>query len=597
MEPRHLARLGQPDTERLVNEISDEAQQEISAAINASARQSIRPYNSQNEYLFAMKEDLSEWLQILHSETINAYSFFRKLETGILLCKHANTVTLHAEEFRMTNPNHPSLEKLKLPQNSVRFNEGRNVKSESFFARDNVAQFIRWCRVELGISDTIMFETEDLVLRKNEKNFILTLLEVARRGAKFGMDAPTIIKMEQEIEREMMIDAGELEPEEVNYADEEPEPVQPQKVTIDFKSLDEMVQYYLGLCTCPTMFALTRVSDGKYRIGDSNALIYMRILRNHVMVRVGGGWDTLENYLNKHDPCRCNRHRAEKYMKSSFIVERRENGHVINTGRLPNSPSTSRDRSKTPTRKPKNLTPTRDSTGLNQSLPVDSTRRTRPLKTNGESSAAKMKQRRSQTPSRTSTPRTPTQRRKPMESTPRAKSATLAGRNAHSDPPINRTRKMTSAERTYGRGQGSRESSVDRTLEISVYDDSSQGDSRLTLNDLEPSQYAQDDLYVPKRPNSAAEKSLQNLSLSVNSGVRRLKANPRQEMRPGSSRSRIPVPVARNNNNTRSPSPFFSQESPERADSGIDIYTDFESPTSTMRRCRQPSNRPPDIIE
>ncbi len=22
------------------------------------------------------------------------------------------------------------------------------------------------------------------------------------------------------------------------------------------------------------------------------------------MVRVGGGWDTLENYLNKHDPCR-----------------------------------------------------------------------------------------------------------------------------------------------------------------------------------------------------------------------------------------------------------------------------------------------------
>jgi len=54
------------------------------------------------------------------------------------------------------------------------------VKAESFFARDNVAQFINWCRSELGISDTIMFETEDLVLRKNEKNFILTLLEVIR---------------------------------------------------------------------------------------------------------------------------------------------------------------------------------------------------------------------------------------------------------------------------------------------------------------------------------------------------------------------------------------------------------------------------------
>ena len=31
-----------------------------------------------------------------------------------------------------------------------------------------------------------------------------------------------------------------------------------------------------------------------------------QILRNHVMVRVGGGWDTLQHYLDKHDPCRCN---------------------------------------------------------------------------------------------------------------------------------------------------------------------------------------------------------------------------------------------------------------------------------------------------
>lgn len=30
-----------------------------------------------------------------------------------------------------------------------------------------------------------------------------------------------------------------------------------------------------------------------------------QILREHIMVRVGGGWDTLEHYLDKHDPCRC----------------------------------------------------------------------------------------------------------------------------------------------------------------------------------------------------------------------------------------------------------------------------------------------------
>ena len=33
--------------------------------------------------------------------------------------------------------------------------------------------------------------------------------------------------------------------------------------------------------------------------------LFFQILRNHVMVRVGGGWDTLQHYLDKHDPCRC----------------------------------------------------------------------------------------------------------------------------------------------------------------------------------------------------------------------------------------------------------------------------------------------------
>lgn len=35
------------------------------------------------------------------------------------------------------------------------------------------------------------------------------------------------------------------------------------------------------------------------------SLFLPQVLRTHVMVRVGGGWDTLEHYLDKHDPCRC----------------------------------------------------------------------------------------------------------------------------------------------------------------------------------------------------------------------------------------------------------------------------------------------------
>eukprot|EP00105_Crassostrea_gigas_P010918 XP_011426369.1 PREDICTED: uncharacterized threonine-rich GPI-anchored glycoprotein PJ4664.02-like isoform X2 [Crassostrea gigas] len=68
---------------------------------------------------------------------------------------------------------------------------------------------------------------------------------------------------------------------------------------------DEEVKWLAGRCTCPVQFPIVKVGEGKYKIGDSQTLVFVRILRNHVMIRVGGGWDTLEHYLDKHDPCRC----------------------------------------------------------------------------------------------------------------------------------------------------------------------------------------------------------------------------------------------------------------------------------------------------
>ncbi|KPP75084.1 GAS2-like protein 1-like [Scleropages formosus] len=70
-------------------------------------------------------------------------------------------------------------------------------------------------------------------------------------------------------------------------------------------ALEPTVREILGRCSCPSQFPMTKVSEGKYKVGDSSALIFIRVLRAHVMVRVGGGWDTLEHYLDKHDPCRC----------------------------------------------------------------------------------------------------------------------------------------------------------------------------------------------------------------------------------------------------------------------------------------------------
>ncbi|NWI94840.1 GA2L2 protein, partial [Pitta sordida] len=256
-----------------------------------TAARSIRPYGSSEQYLYAMKEDLAEWLKELYDLDIEVGTFVEVLETGAVLCSHANNITQVAEEFAHTCPD--VARHLHLPTAGVTCN--LTAQPGTFQARDNVSNFIQWCRKEMDIKDVLMFETEDLVLRKNEKNFVLCLLELARRASRFGMRAPTLVQMEEEIEEELRQDL-DLPPTDL--------PRPPRKPR-GLNNLDQMVQHLVSRCTCPVQFPMIKISEGKYRVGDSDTLIFVRILREHVMVRVGGGWDTLEHYLDKHDPCRC----------------------------------------------------------------------------------------------------------------------------------------------------------------------------------------------------------------------------------------------------------------------------------------------------
>lgn len=47
-----------------------------------------RPFKSSEEYLYAMREDLAEWLNTLYPELmINVDNFMDRLDTGVSLCK------------------------------------------------------------------------------------------------------------------------------------------------------------------------------------------------------------------------------------------------------------------------------------------------------------------------------------------------------------------------------------------------------------------------------------------------------------------------------------------------------------------------------
>lgn len=49
---------------------------------------SYRPFKSSEEYLYAMREDLAEWLNTLYPALdINTENFMDRLDTGVALCK------------------------------------------------------------------------------------------------------------------------------------------------------------------------------------------------------------------------------------------------------------------------------------------------------------------------------------------------------------------------------------------------------------------------------------------------------------------------------------------------------------------------------
>ena len=61
-------------------------------------------------------------------------------------------------------------------------------------------------------------------------------------------------------------------------------------------------------CSCFSPFRITKIDEGKYTFGESKTVRLLRIHGSSVVVRVGGGWEYLYNFLLKVDPCRAKQH-------------------------------------------------------------------------------------------------------------------------------------------------------------------------------------------------------------------------------------------------------------------------------------------------
>ncbi|XP_050788124.1 microtubule-actin cross-linking factor 1 isoform X7 [Gopherus flavomarginatus] len=91
--------------------------------------------------------------------------------------------------------------------------------------------------------------------------------------------------------------------------------------TTDADKIEDEVTRQVAQCKCAKRFQVEQIGENKYRFflgnqfGDSQQLRLVRILRSTVMVRVGGGWMALDEFLVKNDPCRVH-HPGSKIKRS-----------------------------------------------------------------------------------------------------------------------------------------------------------------------------------------------------------------------------------------------------------------------------------------
>ncbi|XP_071941799.1 growth arrest-specific protein 2-like isoform X2 [Antedon mediterranea] len=208
--------------------------------------------------LIPLQDDLAEWLSRVLDIHISASNFMESLSDGVLPCKLAQLLQNKAEECKKQG-----LIAQDLPRSRVRYRA--NARRGSFFARDNTASFLQWCR-EIGLEDTCLFETEGLVLQKQPKDVLVCIYELARIAGRYGIEPPGLVKLEKEIERE------QTNPRPVSAV---PKAKKSPVGALDVEVMKVANKSGHGL-------EIKRISEGRYNI--SGKVVFVRVSNSNYLI-------------------------------------------------------------------------------------------------------------------------------------------------------------------------------------------------------------------------------------------------------------------------------------------------------------------------
>eukprot|EP00298_Acanthocystis_sp_HF-20_P002708 c13091_g1_i1.p1 GENE.c13091_g1_i1~~c13091_g1_i1.p1 ORF type:complete len:313 (+),score=178.28 c13091_g1_i1:30-968(+) len=200
---------------------------------------------AKKETVEVIKEDICGWLnQLMPSLNITRANFMDSLCDGVTLLTLRQILEKKNESIKM----------FQAPQKG------------SFQARDNIAQFVHWMK-DIHVNE--YFETSDLADYKSEKAVVFGLLDVARKCAAQGLlvdPLPLLVQYEREMKlsdsNTMIASGGENE---------------------------------MTGASIISAAKQNQITEGSYIIG--NKKVHIRKVHQHLMVRTGGGWQVIEDFI------------------------------------------------------------------------------------------------------------------------------------------------------------------------------------------------------------------------------------------------------------------------------------------------------------